>query len=140
MDEFEKRLKQDAEALEVSVSPQLRDRIDASLRSTERARTDAPEKRPISRLWWASSLTGLAATIAVIVLVNMNAPESLPVEAPVAAMPTEPDSALVFPPLRPDLDLKSADFASPLEEELSKLQADIEKARNSVREDIDFTF
>lgn len=140
MDEFEKRLKRDADAVEVSVSPQFRDRIDASLRGTERARTDAPEKRPISRLWLASSLTGLAATIAVIVLVNMNAPESLPVEAPVAAMPTEPDSGLVFPPLPPDLDLKSADFASPLEEELSKLQADIEKARNSVREDIDFTF
>ena len=70
----------------------------------------------------------------------MNAPESLPVETPVALMPTVPDSALDFSPLPPDLDLQSADFASPLEEELLKLQADIEKARNSVREDIDFTF
>lgn len=140
MDEFEKRLKQDAAAVEVSVSPQLRERIDASLRGTERASTKVLEKRPVSRLWWASSLTGLAATIAIIVLVNLSGPASAPVETPVATLPTVPDSGLDFPPIPADLDLQAADFASPLEEELLKLQADIEKARASVREDIDFTF
>jgi hypothetical protein len=35
---------------------------------------------------------------------------------------------------------KTADFASPLEEEMIRLQADIEKARESVKKDIDFTF
>ena len=140
MDEFEKRLKQDADALEAKVSPQLRSRIDASLRGTERGQAAGPEKRSTSRLWWASSLTGLAATIAVVVLVNMNRPDPAPVDTPVAEMPTVPDSPLDFPLIPPDLDIQSAEFASPLEEELLKLQADIEKARNSVREDIDFTF
>lgn len=140
MDEFEKRLKQDAAAVEASVSPQLRGRIDASLRGTERAHTAAVEKRPVSRLWWASSLTGLAATIAIIVLVNLGRDASVPVEAPVAELPTVPDTGLDLPMIPTDLDLQSADFAGPLQEELLKLQADIEKARNSVREDIDFTF
>ncbi len=140
MDEFEKRLKQDANALEAEVSPQLRARIDASLRGTERPGAVGPEKRSASRLWLASSLTGLAATIAVIALVNMNRPDPAPVATPVAELPTVPASPLDFPLFPPDLDIQSAEFASPLEEELLKLQADIEKARNSVREDIDFTF
>jgi hypothetical protein len=140
MDEFEKRLKQDADAVEASVSPQLRARIDASLRGTERARATGPEKRPGSRLWWASSLTGLAATIAVIAVVNMNRPDPAPGAVPVADMPTVPDTVLDFPLIPPELDIQSAEFADPLEEELLKLRADIEKARDSVREDIDFTF
>ena len=140
MDEFEKRLKQDAHAVEAEVSPELRARIDASLRGTERARREIPEKRSASWLWWASSLTGLAATIAVVALVNMNRPDPVPMETPVAEMPTVPDSPRDFPLIPPELDIQSAEFASPLEEELLKLQADIEKARNSVREDVDFTF
>lgn len=140
MDEFEKRLKQDADALEAEVSPQLRARIDASLRGTERVRAAGPVKRSTSRLWWLSSLTGLAGAIAVIALVNMNLQEPAPATTPVANMPTVPDSRLDFPLIPPDLDIQSAEFTSPLEEELLKLQADIEKARNSVRDDIDFTF
>ncbi|MGI9204641.1 MAG: hypothetical protein ACR2Q3_11550 [Woeseiaceae bacterium] len=140
MDEFEKRLKQDADAVEASVSPQLRARIDASLRSTERARPTGPETRPASRLWWASSLTGLTATIAFIAVLNMNRSEPPPAVVPVADMPTVPDTARDFPLIPPELDIQSAEFAGPLEEELLRLRADIEKARNSVREDIDFTF
>jgi hypothetical protein len=45
-----------------------------------------------------------------------------------------------FPLISPQLDLRSADFTSPLEEELLKLQADLEKARETVRKDVDFTF
>jgi hypothetical protein len=36
--------------------------------------------------------------------------------------------------------IKTADFATPLEEELARLQADIERARANVRKDIEFTF
>jgi hypothetical protein len=42
--------------------------------------------------------------------------------------------------LSPLLDVRNADFTSPLEEELLNLQSDLEKARKSVREDLDFTF
>ena len=34
----------------------------------------------------------------------------------------------------------TAEFTAPLEEELEKLRADIEKATQTVREDIDFNF
>lgn len=140
MDEFEKRLKRDAAAIEADVSPELRARIDASLRGIDPLKPAGRTATTPASLWWASSLTGLAAAVMVIALVNWNQPDAEPVPAaPVADMPTvPPDSVLAEPP--PLLDIRTADFASPLEEELVKLQSDIEKARESVRQDLDFTF
>jgi hypothetical protein len=141
MDEFEKRLKQDADAISATVSPELRARIDASLHGIEPIRLAKP-RSPAIRLWWASSLTGLAAAVLAIVLINWNqpAPESTPAGA-VASLPpptaTEPPLAAASPL---PLDIRTADFASPLQEELARLQSDIERARESVREDLDFTF
>lgn len=140
MDEFEKRLKRDADAIEAEVSAELRGRIDASLHGIEPLRPvsgKAPSS-PVS-LWWASSLTGLAAAVLVIVLVNWNrqGPEPVPRETMVEmTVPADPDPLLTAP----ILDIRTADFAGPLEEELLKLQSDIEKARESVRKDLDFTF
>ncbi len=139
MDEFENRLKRDAEEIRVGISPELRTRIDASLRATEQIRP-VPESRASGmNLWWASSLTGLAAAIIVIVLINWNRPttELVPVEA--VASETVPSNISEIQSLyRPQL--KTAGFTKPLEEELIRLQADIERARKNVREDIDFTF
>ncbi len=139
MDEFEKRLKRDADAIEVGVTPELRARIDASIHGIEPIRPAGRKagSSPIS-LWWASSLTGLAAAVMVIVLINWNRPdnEPVPVET-VADMTVPPDTVLHTPP--PPLDIRTADFTSPLEEELVKLQSDIEKARESVKKDLDFT-
>jgi hypothetical protein len=90
-------------------------------------------------LWWASSLTGLAAAIAVIVLINWNRPvmEEMPPE--LAQSKTVPDYAGEIPDLyRPQI--KAADFTKPLEDELARLQADIERARRNVKEDIEFSF
>jgi len=140
MDEFEKRLKRDAEAIQASVSPQLRARIDASLHGIEPIRTATPRTSPV-KLWWASSLTGLAAAVLVIVLVNWNRPavESTPAGTLASSPPTATEPPLLTP-LTVPLDIRTADFASPLAEELERLQSDIEKARESVREDLDFTF
>ena len=139
MDEFENRLKRDAEEIRAAVSPELRTRIDASLRATEQIRP-VPESRTAGmNLWWASSLTGLAAAIIVIVLINWNRPttELVPVEA--VAGETVPDYDNEIPSLyRPQI--KTAEFTNPLEEELVRLQAEIERARQNVKEDIDFTF
>jgi len=143
MDEFEKRLKRDADAIEAEVSPELRARIDASLHGIEPVRQVRREAAP-ARLWWASSLTGLTAAILVIVLINWNPPgaDVTPVDTTAdsrtgAELPTVPD----FPANdQPMLDIRTADFASPLEVELEKLQSDIEKARESVKKDLDFTF
>ncbi len=140
MDEFEKRLKRDADAIQAEVSPELRERIDASIRAAEPVRpvTPAAEHPPVNP-WWASSLTGLAAAVIVIVLVNWNRPEPVTVPAePVASVtvPADPDP-VARPPM---LDIRTADFTSPLEDELVRLQSDLEKARESVKKDLDFTF
>ncbi|NIV17853.1 MAG: hypothetical protein GWN47_05460, partial [Woeseiaceae bacterium] len=52
MDEFEKRLKGDADDIEATVSPDLRQRIDASLRGTKRIEP-VPESRMTGiNIWW----------------------------------------------------------------------------------------
>ncbi len=137
MDEFENRLKRDAVEIRAGISPELRTRIDASLRATEQIRPVPESRAPGMNLWWASSLTGLAAAVIVIVLINWNRPtnELVPVEA-VASVPDNINQNQGL--YRPQL--KTAGFTKPLEEELIRLQADIERARQNVREDIDFTF
>jgi hypothetical protein len=140
MDEFEKRLKRDADAIQAEVSPELRARIDASLRGTEQLRPTSPavQHSPVN-LWWASSLTGLAAAVMVIVLINWDRTDAIPAPVePVAGVtvPADPDP-LARPPM---LDIRTADFTRPLEDELVRLQSDLEKARESVKKDLDFTF
>ena len=142
MDEFEKRLKRDADAIRAEASPQLVARIDASLQAVEPVRP-ARKQLPSVNLWWASTLTGLAATLIVIAVVNRNQPTAdvAPVDTTVAlpteaALPTEP-----LVPIGPEmLDIRTADFTSPLEQELINLRSDFEKARESVAADLDFTF
>lgn len=142
MDNFEKRLKQDANAVNTDISPELRARIDASLRGVEQVRPVTNAAHSQNNLWWVSSLTGLAAAIIIIVMLNLNQTESVsePSEDSLANRPTVPEASDDSPLFPPMLDIQAADFASPLEEELSKLQSDLEKARDSVREDVDFTF
>ena len=137
MDEFENRLKRDAEEIRVGISPELRTRIDASLRATEHFRPVPESPASGMNLWWASSLTGLAAAVIVIVLINWNRPTAELV--PVEAVASVPDNISQNQGLhRPQL--KTVVFTKPLEEELIRLQADIERGRQNVKEDIDFTF
>ncbi len=140
MDEFENRLKLDAQAIRAGISPELRSRIDASLRATEQIRPVPESPAPGMNLWWASSLTGLAAAVIVIVLVNWNGPPTVPAPAEQVADYTVPVAVDELQGLYPPWLIKTADFASPLEEELARLQADIERASKNVKEDIDFTF
>ena len=140
MDEFEKRLKRDSDAIQAELSPELRSRIDASLQGIEPLRQARRKHASPARLWWASSLTGLAAAAIVIALINWNRPagEVAPVETLATEPALPPEPAL---PIGPQLlDIRTADFTSPLEQELNRLQSDIEKARESVRRDLDFTF
>lgn len=143
MDDFAKKLKRDADAIEAKVTPELRSRIDASLRGVEPLRQVRKEPATVN-LWWASSVTGLATAILVIVLINWNQPvldvspdETLLDTRAVAELPTVPEVQPGDPML---LDIRTADFTSPLERELQNLQSDIEKARESVKKDLDFTF
>jgi len=139
MDEFAKRLKEDAAGIQVDISPELEARIAASIHATERetGSVDVPIRH--RSYWWASSLTGLAAAALIIALLNWNAVDE-PKET------TEEQVASVVPEyvrqLNSDFSLKveNADFAEPLEDELEKLKADIEKARNNVRRDLKSAF
>ncbi len=87
-------------------------------------------------LWWASSLTGLAAAALVIILINWN-PTTDPQEVqPVASTPgTVVSIQSGFP-----LNVETAEWATPLEEELKNLQSDLEKARESVERDLRQSF
>jgi len=140
MDEFEKRLKRDAEAVKAEMSPELRSRIDASLRGIEPIKPVAAVRPTSIRLWWASSLTGLAAVIALVLIGTFNAPDSADVQEVDVVARTVPPMPLDLPLIAPELDIRSAEFTGPLEEELLRLRSDFEKARQNLREDVDFTF
>jgi len=156
MDKLERRMKEDAAAIEAEVSPQLQMRIEASLQGTQAlpsaARNtpvgastagDSPEHRLGRRattLWWASSLTGLLTAALVIVLLNWqrDRAQTEPVEV-ASDYTTVPSPALPFQSHLP-LRTRTADLTEPLEQELLDLQADIEKARETLERDLRATF
>lgn len=127
MDKLAKQLRDDAQRINVTVSDELDHRIEASLRAV----TPEVESRPVpvSRpplFWWASTITGVAAALAVLVIVNWQTPEQ-----PSATPALVADLA---PPI--DLNLEAAMLTAPLEEELEALQSDLKKAEEKVRRDI----
>ena len=129
MDKLARRLKEDAERIEVSVSEQLDDRITASLQGVVPegpARKRRERAKPIG-FWWASSLTGIAAAVAVIVIMNLQQPGEPPAVVPADLVATVP----AF-----DWKAESASLTGPLEQELENLQADIKKAEKKLRKDI----
>ena len=142
MDNFEKRLKRDAQDIDADLSPQLASRIEASLQSVERIEAIRQKRSATSNLWWASSLTGLAAAAAVIALLNWNQSGPEPVLPEQTAFQTVPDAREYLQQIQGRLPLRAetAEFTHGLEDELTRLQADLEKARKKVNQDIDFTF
>ena len=129
MDKLASRLKHDADRIDVTVTEELDHRITASLHGVTPERVaDMPRERTRpAGFWWASSLTGIAAAAAVIVLVNVQQAED-----PVPATPT--DIVAAVPVI--DWQAESAALTGPLQEELENLQSDLKKAEQKVREDI----
>jgi len=128
MDKLAKQLRTDAERIEVTVSDELDRRINASLRAVQPEELlpgPAASKPPL--FWWASTLTGVAAAVAVIAIVNWQVPDE-----PVSATPSNIVAAV------PTIDLKaeSAMLTGPLQDELDKLQSDFQKAEEKVKGDI----
>ncbi|HSD69354.1 MAG TPA: hypothetical protein VLB07_07370 [Woeseiaceae bacterium] len=141
--DLEQRLRADAQQIVADVSPELRARIEASIRSVAPIRS-VPISRDADRSggpgWWASGLTGLAAALLIILLVNTNrgsgpTPESVTEESVAITVTPEVDEGPGMLPLK----LRTADLTGPLEEELVRLQADIEKARQTVERDLRLT-
>jgi len=120
------QLREDAAKIDVEVSAQLDDRIRASLQGVtpERPGESVPPVKPRS-MWWASSLTGVAAAAALILVVNLNGPE-----------PVAPQNHVVVPVLTPDLIFERAMMTEPLEQELADLEADLKKAEEAVKKEI----
>ena len=143
MDEFEKRLKEDAAAIRISASPELRKRIAASLEVEREYRDDHRATRTLhGRLWWLSSVTGLAAALAVIMFLNWNPVGDDTDDAQFADVPSA-DSVEAGLPRLPEalrLNVKSAELTEPLEVELERLQSDIDKARRSIEQDVSEAF
>jgi len=133
MDKLAKQLREDADRIECTVSAELDKRIQASLQATEpeAARPRGRESRP-ALYWWASSLTGVAAAVAIIAIVNLQAPDAVP-EAPVPAA-----TPLVLPSIK--WNTETAVLTSPLEQEIEDLQSDLKKAEEAVKQDIDRLF
>jgi len=133
MDKLAKQLREDAGQIESNISPELDERIRASLHGITPGPIDKP--RPASRpavFWWASSLTGVAAAVAIIAVVNLQAPEPGPELANTTAVP------LVLPTIK--WNTETAVLTSPLEQEIEDLQSDLKKAEEAVKQDIDRLF
>jgi hypothetical protein len=127
MDKLANRLREDAATIDAEISAQLDSRIQASLNAIEpetARRHRVPGRRPVS-FWLASSLTGVAATLAVIAVLNV-----VDVDEPAAVSRTVADNTM--PPIEiPVLDL---------DVELEDLQADLKKAEEVVRGDVRIDF
>ena len=85
--------------------------------------------------WWASSLTGAAAALVVLAIINSH---SQPGDATDPEL-TEPTTIAATPlPNVPIIDWKteSAMLTEPLRAELENLQSDLKKAEEKVKEDI----
>jgi hypothetical protein len=140
MDDLERRLREDAEAIRAEVPPQLTARIASSVRG---ARALPPARREFGwPLWLAASLTGAAAAAVAIVALNRGSMDTAARPPAGAVADSVPDSVpnyiLEFEQL--PLHAKTADLTAPLEEELRNLRSDLERARENVQQDLDFTF
>ncbi len=133
MDNLAKRLREDAQQIESTISPELDERIRASMHGMTPER---PAKSKLSShsmsLWFASSLTGVAAAIAIIAIVNLQGPEPGPANTSTTPLP------LYLPAI--EWNAKAAVLTSPLEQEIDDLQSDLKKAEEAVKQDIDRLF
>jgi len=133
MDKLAEQLKTDAALIDVQVSDELDRRITAYLQGVTPERPDMPAKQARSAsFWWASSLTGVAAALVVIVIINS---QSQPKVEPVAQIAgTSPVPQVVTPTI--DWKTESAMLTRPLQQELEDLQSDLKKAEEKVKRDI----
>jgi len=133
MDKLAKQLKADAAAIEVQVSDELDRRISASLQGVvpEKPATPAVRQWP-ALFWWASSLTGIAAALAVIAIINSQSQEG------VESLPQMVETSPVIEPVTPIIhwNTESAMLTRPLQQELEDLQSDLKKAEEKLKQEI----
>jgi hypothetical protein len=130
MDKLARQLREDAANIDAEISAELDSRIKASLQNVtpESAR---PRAAYSPSFWWASSVTGIVVALGVIAIINLDRPST-------RVQVQEPVASFVVPNL--DLELEAAMLTSPLAEELAKLQADLKRAEEAVRNDVRIDF
>jgi hypothetical protein len=133
MDKLALQLREDAEKIDAEISADLDARLSASLHEVEPEPMRRPQRESKSfSFWWASSLTGVAAAVLIIVVANLRAPEPVPQTASSTPIP------LAMPSI--EWHVKSAVLTSPLEQEIDNLQSDLKKVEEVVKQDIDRLF
>jgi hypothetical protein len=141
MDDVERRLREDAAKIHAEVSVDLQALVSESLQreSLRNGSPLPPERRDFSwPLWLAASLTGAAAAMVAIVAVNLKNADDAPPIADTApySVPEYVDQLERQLPLR----ATTAGLTEPLEQEMKNLRSDLERARENVEQDLDFTF
>ncbi|MDH5305225.1 MAG: hypothetical protein OEW64_14155 [Gammaproteobacteria bacterium] len=130
MDKLAQQLREDANSIEVDVSPQLDARIRASLagvrQETGRTSSGSTGRAPF---WWASSLTGIAATVAIISVINLGEPDPEP------AITQPPPQQFTMPQFT--FKPKAAILTESLQQELDAIQSDLKKAEQVIKDDFD---
>jgi hypothetical protein len=127
MDKLANQLRKDAEQINATISDELDHRIEASLRAVTPAKQaqPAPRGRP-PLFWWASTLTGAAAAMAVIAIVNWQE-AGQPAGNPTQVASSQPAI---------ELNMETAVLTAPLQQELDALRSDLKKAEEKVKRDI----
>ena len=130
MDKLAQQLRDDADSIAVVITPQLDDRIRAALLSaTQEAGRPASRNKLTASFWWTSSLTGVAAALAVVAVLNLiDADPELAITEPPVAQFTMPKF---------NWQPKAAILTATLQQELEDLQSDLKKAEQVIREDFD---
>ena len=132
MDKLAKQLKDDAARIDVHISDEFDRRMAASLEGVtpEAPYTPVVRQRPAA-FWWASSLTGVAAALVLIAVINS---QSQVEDAEIVLPTTSPVSVATIPAI--DWKAESAMLTRPLQRELEDLQADLKKAEEKVKREI----
>ena len=132
MDKLAERLKDDAARIDVQVSDELDRRIGASLQGIKPEAPEVPQNRRRPAIfWWASSLTGVAAALTVIAIINSQS--QVQVDS-VEQLEMSPVAVATTPTI--DWKTESAMLTRPLQRELEDLQADLKKAEEKVKKEI----
>ena len=134
MDKLANQLREDAASIDAEISAELDSRIRASLRNiTPESAKSRPRALRSPSFWLASSLTGAAAALGVIAVINLDRAGPSPQDRV-----TEPTAHIVVPAI--DLEIEAAMLTSPLTEELARLQAYRERAEEAMRNDVRIDF
>jgi hypothetical protein len=135
MDKLEQRLRREAADIGARAPAATVRRAQAAVHA-EQAR-DARQQRPLRPPWWLAGLVAAGVTAVVLVAIR---PDTLPREAaPTLSATPESARSLALPldvaPL-PIMQLDTVARTAPLDTELTRLQADLERARESISDDI----